>query len=73
MAVEQQLAIQGKGLAGAVITGASVSVTWIEQANAYVDLAAGILACITGLITIGWYIYRFKKARGVQNDKADTS
>jgi len=50
-----------KGLAGAATTAGAASVTWIEQANAYVDFAAGVIAIIAGLCTIAWYIHRFLK------------
>jgi len=66
--------IQGsKGLVGAAVTGAGVSTTWLEQANAYVDLTAGLIGIVAGTFTIVWYVSRFIKARGVRNDKTDSS
>ena len=69
----QEQLINGKGLVGAAITGAGVGTTWLEQANAYVDLLAGLIAIVAGAFTIAWYVNRFLKARGVQNDKTDNS
>lgn len=69
----QEQIIHGKGLIGAAVTGAGGATTWLEQANAYVDLAAGLIAIVAGCFTIAWYVHRFIKARGVQNAKTDNS
>ena len=68
----EQLAIQGKGITGVATTAAAGSVTWLEQANAYIDLASGIIACAAGLLTISWYVYRYIRLRGEDNDKTDS-
>lgn len=40
--------------AGAVTTAAATTMTHLEQANAWVDLASGIIACAAGLATAVW-------------------
>lgn len=64
---------QAQGMLGTTMTATATSVTWVEQANAYVDLAAGVIAVVAGLCTIAWYIVRFYNLRGVDNDTANTS
>lgn len=67
------MAVQGQGLIGIATTAAATHTTWVTQANAYVDLAAGVIAVIAGCLTIAWYVTRFYKLRGGANDKTDTS
>lgn len=69
---QEQLTVQGKGLVAAGATAAAGSIAWIDQASAYVDLAAGVIACIAGSLTIAWYITRFIKLRGGANDKTNS-
>ncbi len=69
-----QIAVHGKGVVLAATTATATATTWLEQANAIVDLVAGGVAIAAGLCTIGWYIYRYFKLRGgAGNDKTDTS
>ena len=69
---QQQIVMEGKGIVGSIVTASSASITWIEQANAIVDLLAGIVAILAGTCTVAWYICRFYRLRGGANDKTNS-
>lgn len=50
------------GLAVAAGTGGAV-VTWIEQANQWVDLIAGVTAIVASLFAIAWYIKKWRSPK----------
>ena len=55
--------IQQKAGAAASIAASGAVVTWIEQANQYIDFAAGITAVIASGFAIAWYIKKFREDR----------
>ena len=63
---------QAVGLGGATLTGATATVTWIEQANHYIDAVAGIIAIGVGIATLLWQIQRIRKARGGASNDQDS-
>lgn len=59
----QQHSDVAQGIAGAATTAAGVGVTWIEQANALVDLGAGIVAIVAGIFTCVWTYHKIQEIR----------
>lgn len=60
MTPQTQQMIQHKAEIATTAAASSAAITWIEQANAYIDMAAGIIAVISGCLAIAWYIRRFR-------------
>ena len=57
-----QMAQHKAGIAATVGTSSAVA-TWMEQANAWIDLAAGGLAIIATCLAIAWYVREFTKRK----------
>jgi flagellar biogenesis protein FliO len=58
-----QQIIQQKAEIAASVAASGAVVTWIDTANQFVDLAAGLVAIVAGVFTIIWYIRKFKEER----------
>ncbi len=50
----------GKAGVAAAAGASGAVVTWIEQANQWVDFTAGVTAIIASLFAIAWYIRKWK-------------
>jgi len=48
---------------GAALSGASVGVSWLTTANEYVQLAAGIVAVLSGLATGIYFVLKIVHKR----------
>jgi hypothetical protein len=59
----QNLVQQKAEIAGAIGASGAV-VTWIEQANQWVDLGAGVMAIVASGFAIAWYIKQRRDANG---------
>ena len=60
----QQHVDNAAGAAGAATTAAGTYITWVEQANAIVDLLAGGAAFVAAVFTCVWTYYKIKEMRG---------
>lgn len=67
-----QQAIQHKAEIATTLASSSAAVTWVSQANAIVDLAAGIVAVISGLLAIAWYIKKFRTDHRGRSENGST-
>jgi len=52
-----------QGVAGAAVTASSAVVTYLDVANQFVDLGAGVVAIVAGLMTCVWTYHRIKEMR----------
>ena len=61
---------QLKAPAALITTAGATAATWLETANAYVDLGAGIIAMVAGVCAIALYIkkYRAMTKKGERSD-----
>ncbi len=61
--VEQQHTDIAQGVAGVATTATGLTVTWLEVANQFVDLGAGLVAIAAGIFTCVWTYHRIKEMR----------
>lgn len=47
--------------AGATATAAGVGVTWMEVANQYIDMGAGLIGIVAGILTCIWTVKRIRE------------
>jgi flagellar biogenesis protein FliO len=45
----------------AAASGATI--TWLDMANQYVDLFAGLVAIVAGILTAVWYVKKFREGK----------
>jgi hypothetical protein len=60
--------IDPKMLVGAVITASAAASTWVEQANAYGQLALTVGGIVVAILT-AWYTW--ERARKLRNERKD--
>ena len=61
--------IDGKMLVGALVTASAAASTWIEQANAYGQLALTAGGLVVAVLTAWYTIERIRKLRNERKDK----
>lgn len=62
---------QLKAPAALLTTAGATAATWLETANAYVDLGAGIIAIVAGVCAIALYVKKYREIAPVDSTGKD--